>query len=82
MDAHEQGSFAVILFHTSNHAIRAEKVLGRAGRRVKLMPVPRHLSSDCGVCLRIDREAQEACRDLLKEARVEIASLHDLHSCG
>lgn len=82
MNGHEQGSFAVILFHTSNHAIRAEKVLGQARRRVKLMPVPRHLSSDCGVCLRIDREAREACRDLLKEARVEIASLHDLHSSG
>lgn len=82
MSAQDREPLAVILFHTSNHALRAEKLLENAGHRVKLMPVPRHLSSDCGVCLRIDRSERDACRRILEEARVEIASLHDLHSSG
>jgi hypothetical protein len=47
-------SHAVILFESVSHALRAEKIVKAAGIRCKLIPVPRQLSSDCGVCLRID----------------------------
>ena len=67
---------AVILFYTSSHAMRAEKVLQRAGIPNKLMPVPRHLSSDCGVCMRIDAAQVDAVRRLLAEQRVEFVDIH------
>ena len=44
---------AVILVASSSHAIRAEHVLHKSGIETKLVPVPRTLSSDCGVCVRI-----------------------------
>jgi hypothetical protein len=69
---------AVLLFHTSSHAIRAEKVLTRAGIDCRLTPVPRHLSSDCGVCLRLDRAGIDAAREILARARVEVAAGHTL----
>jgi hypothetical protein len=71
-------NWAVILFHTSNHAIRAEKVLKEAGHTCRLIPVPRHLSSDCGVCLRIPIQETEACRLATETARVEIAAIHPM----
>lgn len=40
------------LFESVSHAMRAEKLLEKAGIPCKLIPVPRHISSDCGVCLR------------------------------
>jgi hypothetical protein len=46
--------------------MRAEKVLQRAGLVIKLIPVPRQLSSDCGVCLRFDRTADEKVRQALE----------------
>jgi uncharacterized SAM-binding protein YcdF (DUF218 family) len=45
--------FAVILVHSTSHAIFAERVLKRAGIAANLIPTPRHLSSDCGSALRI-----------------------------
>jgi hypothetical protein len=45
-------SYAVALFESVSHAMRAEKLLEKAGIPCKLIPVPRHISSDCGVCLR------------------------------
>ena len=66
------GAFAVLIFHTSNHAFRAEKVLKQAGIDCKLVPVPRHLSSECGVCLRLLPEHQATALDLLKVSRVEV----------
>ena len=66
----------VILFYTSNHAFRAEKLLKERGIACKLIPVPRHLSSECGVCMRMDVSRQEEALELLKNAKVEVAGTH------
>jgi hypothetical protein len=52
--------------------------LHRAGISAKLIPVPRHLSSDCGVCLRIDREEADAARVALEAARLQIEGIYDI----
>lgn len=56
---------AVALFHSVSHALRAEKVAKAAGLACKLIPVPRHLSSDCGVCLRFPLADQNAMKQIL-----------------
>ena len=40
--------FAAILVFSTSHAVHAERVLKQVGLTVKLIPTPRHLSSDCG----------------------------------
>ncbi len=70
--------WAVVLFHSSNHAVRAEKLLTRANLSVKLMPVPRHLSSDCGFCARIRRDDRAAVETLFAERRVEYSAICDV----
>ncbi|MBM4464115.1 MAG: DUF3343 domain-containing protein [Chloroflexi bacterium] len=70
--------YAVILVHSTSHAIRAEKALHQAGIRCKLIPVPRHLSSDCGVCVRIERADQQATLQALQAARVELEGIHEI----
>lgn len=49
----EKEGFSVVLFSSSNHTIWAEEVLKQEGIEVKLIPVPRHLSADCGYCVQI-----------------------------
>ena len=70
--------YAVILVYSTNYALRAEKVLAKAGISCKLIPVPRHLSSDCGVCIRIERANQEAAFRVLEAARVEMQGVHEI----
>ena len=57
-------TYEVVLFASVSHALRAEKILKEAGVPFKLIPVPRHISSDCGVCLRFSpayrKEIEEA----------------------
>ena len=69
---------AVILVYGTSHAIRAEQVLHLAGIPSKLIPVPRHLSSNCGVSLRIDRASQEAALRALGRSNVQIEGVHDI----
>jgi hypothetical protein len=73
-----RSSHAVILFHSTSYALRAERVLIQAGIGCKLIPVPRHLSSDCGVCVRVKRPDREAALAALEAAKVEMEGAHDL----
>lgn len=70
--------FAVVLVHSTSHAIHAERVLKRDGLKVKLIPTPRDLSSDCGSALRIDTDDQPRIEHLLTEARVAIDRIEPL----
>jgi hypothetical protein len=47
-----EGPFGVVLFESVSHALRAEKIIKAENIPCKLIPVPRQISSDCGVCLR------------------------------
>ncbi len=69
-------SMAFILFHTSNHAFRAEKLLHEQAIDSRLIPAPRHLSSECGVCLRLEAEHLAMAIEILNAGKVEIASTH------
>jgi hypothetical protein len=50
----------VILFFSSNHAIWAARVLDRRGIAARLVPTPRHLSSECGHA--VELRAADAAR--------------------
>ncbi len=68
--------YAVVLVYSTSHALRAEKVLQKAGIACKLIPVPRHLSSDCGVCIRIGQAHMEAAYQVLEDAHVKMEGIH------
>lgn len=72
----EEKSYAVVLVYSTSHALKAEKRIKAQGYDCKLIPVPRHLSSDCGVCVRIPAQAVEAITDLLVAAGIESAGIH------
>jgi hypothetical protein len=64
------GPREVVLFQSVHHALRAEKLLKEAGIPCKLIPIPRNLSSDCGVCLRFDSPLRPRVEEALR-GRVE-----------
>jgi hypothetical protein len=66
-----QSEQSVFLFSSTSGAIRAEKLVLESGLKVKLIPVPRHLSSDCGICLRCDSADVVAIQSVLGGASVE-----------
>ena len=71
-------AYSVILFYSTAHAIRAEKVLQQAGFPMKMIPTPRQISSDCGMALRFDRSDREAVTASLQESNVPINGIHDI----
>ncbi len=70
--------YGIILVYSTNHALKAEKVLENKGLPHKLIPVPRHISTDCGSCIRVEREQLEKARRLLETAGVGVEGVHEL----
>ena len=66
--------FGYLLFKNSSRAIRAEKLLRRAGIPARLAPAPREVSANCGLAVRCAAEALEAAKAQLAAAGVEIAA--------
>jgi hypothetical protein len=62
----QKESTSVVLFESISHALRAEKLIKAAAISCKLIPVPRHLSSDCGVCLCFSTDTKEYVENILQ----------------
>jgi hypothetical protein len=72
----QSSDYGVALFYSTSAAIRAEKLTQGAGLKVKLIPVPRQLSSDCGISLRFKWDQADAVRSVLEAKGVEIQGIH------
>ena len=70
--------YSVVLFYSTSAAIRTESLAQRTGLEVKLIPVPRHLSSDCGVCLRFETDDTDNIAAILEDKNVEYASIQQV----
>jgi hypothetical protein len=52
--------------------MRAEKLLKGKGIRIDLIPVPREISSDCGVAIELSTDLEKEAFVLLGENKVSI----------
>lgn len=73
-----ENAYAVILVYSTSHAMRIEKLLEKREISCKMIPVPRQLSSDCGVCIRTARAQVEAARAAIEEAKIEIQGVANI----
>ena len=71
-------SQCVILFPSIHFVLQAEKMVKGKGFSIDLIPVPRELSSDCGICMLIEWEEREKLCRLLEEGGVKIEGVHPL----
>lgn len=68
---------SVILFESVSATLLAEKTLKANEIPHKVIPVPKHISSDCGVCIRVNEDVvEQAVRVLQDKVRfLDIRSL-------
>ena len=71
-------SQGILLFPSVHYVLRAEKVIKQKGIPIKVVPVPRHLSSDCGVCIQFPWEEREKIMGCLEEGGVTVEGIHSL----
>jgi hypothetical protein len=65
-------------FPTTHQAIRAEKILVKTKREFKIVPVPREISSSCGVALCCFPEEAEGIKACLENEAVLVEGFYTL----
>lgn len=68
------GTCVLVLF-SIHHVLKAEKLLLNAGIRLDVIPIPRAISSDCGMALEINGDELPRVRELLTAAQVQVAGI-------
>ncbi len=72
----------ILIFRGTHQVLSAEKYLKRAGVPMRLIPVPRSLTSDCGLAIRLSPSGRGKARDVLSEAGLLPFSVHILRQEG
>ena len=67
--------FGVVLFRSVQGALGAERLLVAAGVPHKLVAVPRHISSNCGFCVRFDWRFRETVAEALAGANLGVEGI-------
>ena len=65
----------VAIFHSIHRVLKAEKILKQAGVDFLLIPVPRQLTSDCGLALRFSPNAKAGLLETLAIADLPPAEM-------
>lgn len=66
----------VLIFRSIHRVMKAEKLLKQANLDILLIPVPRQLTSDCGLAIRFAQELRNEVEEVLGDAGLEIMELH------
>ena len=58
------------LFNSTQDAIKSERICREAGIPVTVVPVPRELSSECGIAMESGPEVLSAVKEILKRNHI------------
>ncbi len=65
----------VAIFHSIHRVMKAEKVLKREKQQILLIPVPRQLTSDCGLAIRYAEGLRAKVEAVLEQADLPPAEI-------
>jgi hypothetical protein len=66
----------VVSFYASEHAMRSERVLERAGIPARLVPGPREASPNCVVAVAFVWEQESQVQRALDDAKIRYEAIH------
>ena len=74
-----EGKRLVLTFHTTADAIATERLCKEKQVPGRLIPVPRALTSDCGMAWSMPPEDRKQIEALLSGSGIEVASWNELY---
>ncbi len=70
--------YILILFQSTHHAIKAERIFAKTGLNYRVIPVPQEISADCGSSLRT-QELKKALQ-LIRENQIKTAGIYEVYA--
>ncbi len=60
----------LLLFQTTRAVIRAERILQKEGFKLRVIPVPKDISSECGIAIELSEEDCAKVVSILQESGI------------
>ena len=79
---HSDSPEVVLIFRGTHQVLAAEKALKGGGVPVRLIPVPRRLTSDCGLAVRLREPSLPMAKAALASLPLSPVSVHRLAADG
>jgi hypothetical protein len=65
-----------VTFHSVSDSLKFEKILKETELDIQLVPVPRQISSSCGVAAMFNPDREQAVRDFIEDNKLKISNIH------
>jgi hypothetical protein len=75
----QRGERCAAIVETIHYVIKGEKILKNAGLPIDIIPVPRKISSDCGMALEFSCRDKERVEQLLADQEVNVVGIYRLY---
>jgi len=72
----------LFVFASASKAVKAEAALRKAGVPCALVPLPRTLGSQCGVCLRVAAGDRQRAEEVLSQSAMPVMATYDTDDAG
>jgi hypothetical protein len=72
----QKNNIYFLLFNTIHDVLKVDKILKKEKVHYELVPVPRNLSSDCGMCVKLEDDL-ETIKQHIKDIKTEKCFLFD-----
>lgn len=64
-------NYKVILFDSTSYVIKTEKkILAKSNLKIRIIPIPKNLSANCGICIRFNANDEEKIMTILKDENI------------
>lgn len=74
--------FNLVAFNSTHSAIRAEKELIASGISVRIIPVPREITANCGLAIKLNLEDLKVVREILANNNIEVSGYYYVKKIG
>lgn len=69
-------SYCVVTFQSVSHALRFEKLFMSLGKELKLIPVPRVISSSCGIAARLPTDMLSELESVFLSGQADLEKVY------
>lgn len=74
--------YYVITFYSTNYVLKIERIMKKKKVDIKLIPVPRQVSSDCGLAAQLSPEGYGVFEELYKDGVIEVEGIYRVEREG
>lgn len=71
--------FCVMTFYSTHLALEFERAVKGQGLEVRLIPVPRQISSSCGIAGRFSEDLLERVQELCQQEGIEFENIYRVY---